>query len=83
MGGSEPMTRSTTPGSNDMSNYELQIRETAQYDDEAIRAAEQEDMQILLSAVPGSWLYEVIHNTDDSGIDEGWMRLCDQDIYTG
>jgi hypothetical protein len=54
-----------------MSNYELQIQNTARYYDDAIRAAEQEDIEILSSVVPGSRLHEVIHNPVDSGIDEG------------
>ena len=54
-----------------MSNYELQIRKTALHYDEAIRAAEQEDIEILSSVVPGSRLHQVIHNPIDSGIDEG------------
>ena len=54
-----------------MSNYELQILATGQFYDEAIRAAEQEDVEILSSVVPGSRLHEVIHNPIDSGIDEG------------
>ena len=57
--------------SNDMSNYELQIRATEQYYDNAIRAAEQESIEILSSVVPGSRLHQVIHNPIDSGIDEG------------
>ena len=57
--------------SNDMSNYELQIRATAQYYDHAIHAAEQENLEILSSVVSGSRLHEVIHNPVDSGIDEG------------
>jgi hypothetical protein len=56
---------------NDMSNYELQIHATAQYYDDAIRAAEQENIEILSSVVSGSRLHEVIHNPIDSGIDEG------------
>jgi hypothetical protein len=54
-----------------MSNYELQILATAQYYDDAIRAAETEDVEILSSVVPGSRLHELIHNPIDSGIDEG------------
>ncbi len=54
-----------------MSNYELQIRATAQYYDDAIRAAEQENIEILSSVVKGSKLHQVIHNPVDSGIDEG------------
>ena len=54
-----------------MSDYELQIRATEKFYDAAIRAAEQEDIEILSSAVPGSRLHEVIHNPIDSGIDEG------------
>jgi hypothetical protein len=54
-----------------MSDYELQIQATSKFYDEAIRAAEQEDIEILSSVVPGSRLHEVIHNPIDSGIDEG------------
>lgn len=54
-----------------MSDYELQIQATGKFYDEAIHAAEQEDIEILSSVVPGSRLHEVIHNPIDSGIDEG------------
>ena len=54
-----------------MSNYELQIRATEQYYDEAIRAAEQESLEVLSSVVAGSRLHQIIHNPIDSGIDEG------------
>lgn len=54
-----------------MSTYEMQIRKTGQYYDEAIRAAEREDIEILRSVVPGSRLHEIINNPVDSGIDEG------------
>jgi hypothetical protein len=54
-----------------MSNYELQIRTTAQYYDDAISAAEQKNVGILSSVVPVRKLHEVIHNPVDSGIDEG------------
>ena len=54
-----------------MSDYELQILATSKFYDDAIRAAEQEDVEILSSVVPGSRLHEVIHNPIDSGIDEG------------
>lgn len=54
-----------------MSNYELQLRATARIYDAAIRAAEQEDIEILSSVVPGSRLHEFIDNPVDSGIDEG------------
>jgi hypothetical protein len=54
-----------------MSNYELQILTTGKYYDEAILAAELEDIEVLSSVVPGSRLHEVIHNPVDSGIDEG------------
>jgi hypothetical protein len=54
-----------------MSNYERQIQATAKIYDEAIRAAEQENIEIPSSVVPGSRLHEVIHNPIDSGIDEG------------
>jgi len=54
-----------------MSNYEMQIRMTGQYYDEAIRAAEREGIEVLNSVVPGSHLHEIINNPVDSGIDEG------------
>ena len=54
-----------------MSDYELQIQATGKFYDEAIRAAQQEQIEILYSVVPGSRLHEVIHNPIDSGIDEG------------
>ena len=54
-----------------MSNYELQIQATEKFYDEAMHAAELEDIEILSSVVPGSRLHEVIHNPVDSGIDEG------------
>jgi len=54
-----------------MSNYEIQIRKTGQLYDEAIRAAECEDIEILNSVVSGSRLHEIITNPVDSGIDEG------------
>ena len=54
-----------------MSDYELQILATGKYYDELIHAAEQENIEVLSSVVPGSRLHEVIHNPIDSGIDEG------------
>ena len=54
-----------------MSNYELQIRKTEQYYDEAIRVAERESVEIHHSFVPGSRLHEIINNPIDGGIDEG------------
>ena len=54
-----------------MSKYEMQIRKTEQFYDEAIRAAEQEGIEVLSSVVAGSRLHEIIHNPVDSGIDEG------------
>ena len=54
-----------------MSDYERQILATEKFYDEQIRAAEQEDIEILSSVVPGSRLHEIIHNPIDSGIDEG------------
>lgn len=54
-----------------MSEYEKQIMNTEKFYDEAMRTAEQEDIEILSSVVPGSRLHEVIHNPIDSGIDEG------------
>jgi len=54
-----------------MSNYEMQIRKTGQFYDQAMRAAEHEDIEILSSVVSGSRLHELINNPVDSGIDEG------------
>jgi len=54
-----------------MSNYELQIRNTGRYYDQAIRAAEREEIEVLSSVVSGSRLHEIINNPVDSGIDEG------------
>jgi hypothetical protein len=54
-----------------MSNYEMQIRKTGQFYDEAIRVAESEGIEVLTSVVPGSNLHEIINNPYDSGIDEG------------
>ena len=53
-----------------MSNYELQIRATEQYYDDDIGAAEQENIEILSSVVPGNKWHQVIHNPVDRGIDE-------------
>ncbi len=54
-----------------MSDYELQILNTEKFYDQAMKQAEQEDIEILCSVVPGSNLHEVINNPIDSGIDEG------------
>ena len=54
-----------------MSNYQMQVRATEQYYDEAISAAEQENIEVLSSVVSGSRLHQIIHNPIDSGIDEG------------
>jgi hypothetical protein len=54
-----------------MSPYEMQLLATAHMYDNAIKAAEQEDIEVLCSVVPDSRLHEVIHNPIDSGIDEG------------
>jgi len=54
-----------------MSGYEMQILNTSSNYDTAMHAAEQENVEILSSVVPGSRLHEVIHNPIDSGIDEG------------
>ena len=54
-----------------MSPCEMQLLATAHMYDNAIKAAEKEDMQVLSCVVPGSRLHEVIHNPIDSGIDEG------------
>ena len=54
-----------------MSKYEIQMRNTGEFYDRAIRAAEDEDIEVLSSVVPGSLLHEKINNPVDSGIDEG------------
>ena len=54
-----------------MSNYEMQVLETGKLNDDAIRAAEHEGIEILSSVVAGSRLHAIIHNPIDSGIDEG------------
>jgi len=54
-----------------MSNYEMQIRNTGQIYDAAMRAAELEGIEVLSSVMPGSRLHEIINNPVDSGIDEG------------
>ena len=54
-----------------MSDYEKQIQATSAFYDVAIRAAEQEGIEVLSSVVPGSNLHQIIHNPIDSGIDEG------------
>jgi len=54
-----------------MSNYELQILNTARFYDAAMHDAEEEGIEILSSVVPGSRLHELINNPIDSGIDEG------------
>ncbi len=54
-----------------MSNYEMQMQMTTLYYDQAIAAAEKENIEILSSVVPGSRLHQIIHNPIDSGIDEG------------
>ena len=54
-----------------MSEYELQIQNTEKFYDEAMLVAEQEDIEVLSSVVPGSRLHEIINNPIDSGIDEG------------
>ena len=60
-----------------MTAYEQQILNTEKFYDQAIKAAEQEGLEILTSVVPGSRLHEVINNTVDSGIDEGRSyRYC-------
>ena len=48
-----------------------QIRETEEFYDQAIHAAEQEAIEVLHSVVPESRLHEIINNPYDSGIDEG------------
>ena len=65
------ITTTKNPRIDAMSEYERQILATEKFYDEAIRAAEQEDIEILSSVVPGSRLHEIIHNPIDSGIDEG------------
>jgi hypothetical protein len=62
--------RSTFRG-NMMSDCERQILAIERLYDDAIRAAEKNDIEILSSVVPGSRLHEKIHNPIDSGTDEG------------
>ena len=54
-----------------MSAYERQIRATEQFYDRQMHAVEAEGVEILSSVVPGSRLYDKIHNPFDEGIDEG------------
>lgn len=54
-----------------MSNYEMQMRDTAKKYDQAIRNAEREGIEVLESFVPESRLHQIINNPIDSGIDEG------------
>jgi hypothetical protein len=54
-----------------MSDCERQILAIERLYDDAIRAAEKNDIEILSSVVPGSRLHEKIHNPIDSGTDEG------------
>ena len=61
----------TTTRRNVMSPSEMQLPATAHIYDNAIKAAEKEDIEVLSCVVPGSRLHEVIHNPIDSGIDEG------------
>jgi hypothetical protein len=54
-----------------MSPCEMQLPATARIYDNAIKAAEQEDIEVLSCVVPGSRLHKVIHNPIVSGLDEG------------
>jgi hypothetical protein len=54
-----------------MSNYEQQMQMTNRYYDHAIAAAEQENIEVLSSVVPGNRWHEIFHNLVDSEIDEG------------
>jgi hypothetical protein len=54
-----------------MSNYEMQILETERRYDEWMFEAEQENIEVLSSVVPGSRLHAIIHNPITEGIDEG------------
>jgi len=54
-----------------MSKFEMQMRNTGQMFDQAIREAEHEGIEVLESFVPESRLHDLIHNPVDSGIDEG------------
>ena len=56
---------------NVMSGYEVQIHAIGTFHDAVIPAAEQNDMEMLSSAIPGSSLDETMNNPMDSGIDEG------------
>ena len=53
-----------------MNNCDLQMVATTLYVDQAIAAAEKENIEMFASVVPGSRLHEII-NTVNSGIDEG------------
>ena len=54
-----------------MSDYELQILSTGKVNDQAMLAAESDNIEILSSVVTGSRLHDIINNPIDSGIDEG------------
>ena len=54
-----------------MSPSEMQLPATEHMNDNAKKAAEQEDIEVLSCVVSGSRLHEVIHNPIVSGIDEG------------
>ena len=54
-----------------MSNYENQIRATAELYDRRMQAIEQQGGEVLKSVVPGSKLHRIIHNPTQEGIDEG------------
>ena len=54
-----------------MSDYELQILSTGKVNDQAMLAAENDNIEILSSVVADSRLHNIINNPIDSGIDEG------------
>ena len=54
-----------------MSNYDMQMQITTLGYDQAIAAAEKEDIAILSSVVPGRRLHQMIFNPIDSGVVEG------------
>jgi hypothetical protein len=58
-----------------MSNCEQQLQMTNHHCAGAIDAAEQENIEVISSVIPGSRLHESIHNLVDRRIDEGECGL--------
>ena len=70
-----------------MSEYELQILEPNKFYDEAITAAEQENLEVHSSVVPGSRLHHLIHNTiatplhtANATLTAAYAKVADSDI---